>query len=163
MSLSRFGKGLFLALALFTGPMVAFAQVSAIQGGVRTAATAASLTISSCSGTTCLINVIGNVIKVAINFSGVILLCYLLYAGFLWMTASGDPKAVTTAQDMIKNAVAGLVLITISFAISSFVLDTLGTIATGQTPTPAAGASGPSAPAPAPTTPTATPPAPTTQ
>jgi hypothetical protein len=140
MSLSRLGKGLLLALALFSGPSLAFAQVSAIQGGVDTAARAAGVTTTSCRGTACVLNIISRLITIAINFSGILLLCYLLYAGFLWMTASGDPKQVTAAQDMIKNAVAGLVLITVSFAISSFVLEQLGVIITGQQPSTPAGA-----------------------
>lgn len=131
MSLSRLGKGLFLALALFAGPTLAFAQVSAIQGGVTAAATAAGVATTSCNGTACIIRIIANVVTVAVNFSGVLLVCYLLYAGFLWMTSDGD-KGVKEAKDMIKNAVAGLVLIAVSFAISSFVLDQLSTIITGQ-------------------------------
>ena len=139
MSLSRLGKGLFLALALFTGPTLAFAQVSAIQGGVTAAANAANLTITSCNGTECIVKIIANVITVAINFSVVLLVCYRLYAGFLWMTSDGD-KGVKEAKDMIKNAVAGLVLIAVSFAISNFVLDQLGTIMTGQRSSAPAGA-----------------------
>ncbi len=141
MSLSRIGKSLLLSVTLLVTPMAAFAQVSAIRGGVESAATAANLSRSSCRGTACVIGIISNVVTVAIQFSGVLLLCYLLYAGFLWMTAP-DSKQVGQAQDMIKNAVAGLLLVVVSFAISSFVLEQLETVITGERPAPAAGAEG---------------------
>lgn len=155
MSLSRFGKSLLLSAILFAAPLLTFAQVSAIQEGVRSAAGAANLSRNDCTGSECVIEIISNVVAVALQFSGVLLLCYLLYAGFLWMTAP-DSKQVTQAQEMIKNAVAGLLLVVLSFAISSFVLEQLTTVVTGVRPAPAAAepsAGGPSAGAPAAVTP----------
>lgn len=55
---------------------------------------------------------------------GVLLLVYIIYAGFLWMTSDGD-TGTKKAKDMIKNAVIGLVIIVSAFAISSFVLTQL--------------------------------------
>ena len=131
MPLSRFLKGLVISLALFAAPVAAFAQVSAIRSGVNSAAGAARLTQTNCTGTTCVIDIISRVVTVAVQFSGVLLLCYFLYAGFLWMTASGEPKNVQEAQSMIKNAIIGLVLITVSFAIANFVLDQLSNVLSG--------------------------------
>lgn len=143
MSLSRFGKSLLLGATLLVTPILASAQVSAIQGGVNSAANAAfGSARPTCTGTQCVVNIVANVVSIGLQFSGVLLLCYLLYAGFLWMTAP-DSKQVGQAQDMIKNAVAGLLLIVVSFAISSFVLDSLQTIVTGSRPAPAAGAGAP--------------------
>lgn len=68
---------------------------------------------------------VGNIINVILGFLGILLLVYMLYAGFLWMTAGGDEKKVTKAIDIIKQAVVGLVIIVAAFAISNFVLGSL--------------------------------------
>lgn len=141
MSFSRLAKGLLLGLTLAVTPMVAFAQVSAIRGGVDAAAGAAALRTPSCSGTACVVTVISNVISVAISFSGVLLMCYLIYAGFLWMTAT-DSKGPAQAKEMIKNAIIGLMIIALSYAIAGFVLEQLATITTGQQAEAPAGAAG---------------------
>lgn len=72
--------------------------------------------------------IVGSIINVVLGFLGILLLVYLLYAGFLWMTAGGDSKKVDEAKAMIKNAIIGLVIITAAFAISSFVLGSLITV-----------------------------------
>ncbi|MCI0479222.1 pilin [Candidatus Uhrbacteria bacterium] len=69
--------------------------------------------------------IVGGIINVILGFLGIVLLGYMLYAGFLWMTAGGDDKKVGDAKSMIKNALIGLVIIVAAFAISSFVLGSL--------------------------------------
>lgn len=69
--------------------------------------------------------IIGSLINVVLGFLGIVLLFYVLRAGFLWMTAGGDEKQVTTAKNMIRDAVIGLVVIVAGFAISNFVLQQL--------------------------------------
>lgn len=69
--------------------------------------------------------IIGSIINIALGFLGIVLLVYLLYGGFLWMTSGGSEDGVKKAQTMIKNAVIGLVIIVAAFAISNFVLGSL--------------------------------------
>ncbi|MBU1348626.1 pilin [Patescibacteria group bacterium] len=69
--------------------------------------------------------IVGGIINVVLGFLGIVLLGYMLFAGFQWMTAGGDEKKVANAKDMIKNAIIGLVIIVAAFAISSFVLGSL--------------------------------------
>lgn len=76
------------------------------------------------------INIIGNIIQIALGLLGVLLLLYFLYAGFLWMTSGGDSGQTDKAKGYMKSAVIGLVIIVTSFALSSFVLDQLATITT---------------------------------
>lgn len=140
-------------------PAVAFAQLSAIKGGVDAAAGAAQLRTASCTGAACATRIIGQVINVAIGFSGVILLGLFIYAGFLWMTAQTS-KDVDTARDIIKNAVMGLLLVGASYAIAAFVLSQLSTAVSGTSGSPAAGTTTDSTTAPS-TPDTGTPPAPT--
>jgi hypothetical protein len=85
--------------------------------------------------------VVGKVIGVALTLVGVLLLVYLIYAGFLWMTAGGDSKRVQEAKDIIKNTLIGLVIVTSAYAISTYVLTQLATISSGGSgPTQSTGA-----------------------
>ena len=46
----------------------------------------------------------------------------MLYAGFLWMTSSGDETKVTKAKGLMVNAVIGLAIVLAAYAITYFVL-----------------------------------------
>ena len=109
-----------------TFPAVALAQgpFNRAQGMVTNVAGAAGV-----NSTTDLPTMIGKIINVVLGFVGILLLGYILFAGFKWMTAGGDDKKVTEAQVMIKNAVIGLLIVVAAFAISSFVLASLVNVA----------------------------------
>jgi hypothetical protein len=72
--------------------------------------------------------VIGSVINVALSMLGLVFLGLALYAGFKWMTAQGDSKAVDEAQGTLKNAVIGMIIVAASYALSTFVMGQLLTI-----------------------------------
>jgi Type IV secretion system pilin len=73
---------------------------------------------------------IGVVIKAFLSFLGVLFLVLMIYGGFLWMTARGNESQVTKSKDLIIAAVIGLIIILLSYAISSFVISstTKGTL-----------------------------------
>ena len=56
---------------------------------------------------------------------GVLLLAYLLYAGYKWMTAHGEEEKVTQAKDSIRHAIIGVIIIVAAYAISVFVMSRL--------------------------------------
>ncbi len=70
-------------------------------------------------------DIIGNIVNIVLSFLGVLLLVYLIYAGFLWMTSGGDSKKADSAKSYIQNAIIGLIIILASFAISNFVISNL--------------------------------------
>lgn len=124
--------------ALALAPMIAFAQGTQVGGNPFDRAVG---TISGPGGvqqgaglgsgqTAELPTIIGRVINVILGFLGIILLFYVLLAGFKWMTAGGNSKQTDEAKDMIKNAVIGMVIIVAGFAISNFVIRQLSTLAT---------------------------------
>jgi len=80
---------------------------------------------------------VGRYIRVILSLTGTIFLGLTVYAGFLWMTASGNEEQVTKATDIIKMAVIGLVITLAAFSITAFVVSRVGT--TTQPSTPAAG------------------------
>jgi len=67
--------------------------------------------------------IIGNVIKYVLGFLGIVMVCIVLYAGFLWMTAGGESDQVKKAKDWMLNAVIGLIIIIAAYAISNFVIE----------------------------------------
>ena len=130
------------ALGIVSLPGLALAQSSGAIGSVQSGLTAtagAGRLSDFCDGqnaTACIANIAGNVVRVALGFTGIILLGYLIYAGFLWMTSGGESDKAKEAMTMIRNAVIGLVILVASFAIASYVLTALSNIAAGRATAP---------------------------
>lgn len=68
---------------------------------------------------------IGNVIRIALSFIGVILLVLMVYAGFLWLTAGGNDDQVATSKKLIKNGVIGMAIALSAFVLTNFVVNEL--------------------------------------
>lgn len=66
-----------------------------------------------------------NMINWALIFLGVISLGLILYAGILWFFAGDEEERIEKAQDIIKGAVIGLLLVLASYGISYFVYYTI--------------------------------------
>jgi len=75
---------------------------------------------------------VGNIIKVVLTFLGVVVIVIVIYAGFLWMTAGGNPEDVTKAKQWLTNAVIGLAIILAAYAITNFVITSLLDATTGN-------------------------------
>lgn len=65
---------------------------------------------------------VGRIIKVALSFVGTIFFALTIYAGFLWMTASGNEEQVSKAKGIIKMAVIGMVITLAAYSITTYVL-----------------------------------------
>ncbi|HNX11266.1 MAG TPA: hypothetical protein PKI61_03940 [bacterium] len=76
---------------------------------------------------------IGQIVGAILSFVGVILLILIIYAGILWMTASGNEKNVEKAKNIIISAIIGLIIVLSAYAITAFVGRQL-TTAPAQTP-----------------------------
>ena len=97
-------------------------------------------------GQDCVARIIGNAINVVLSLSGLVLLCYLIYAGILWMTAGGNADQVKMAKRTMTNVIAGIVIVALSFVLSSFILGRLIFTLSG-TESAATGATTPTTPA----------------
>lgn len=69
--------------------------------------------------------VVATVIKAFLGMLGIIFICLLVYAGYMWLTAQGDEEKVTKAKQTIQRAVIGLVIVTAAYAITYFVFANL--------------------------------------
>ena len=86
--------------ALLVFPLISLAQPETLpkEGGAPTV-------VTSAAGLIDLIKRVGDWI-----FLGLLAITavFLIYAGFLWVTAGGDPNAATKARQMLVNALIGL-------------------------------------------------------
>jgi len=62
-------------------------------------------------------NLLNNVINGITTAAGMLLFLYLVYGGIMYMTASGDEKAVTKAKTIMTNALIGLVVVVCAYFI----------------------------------------------
>lgn len=66
------------------------------------------------------------IINTILILAAVIALGFIVYGGFMYITARGDEQAVEAAKGSITNAVIGLVVLGIAAAIVQFVLTAIG-------------------------------------
>ncbi|PIS04864.1 MAG: hypothetical protein COT81_04385 [Candidatus Buchananbacteria bacterium CG10_big_fil_rev_8_21_14_0_10_42_9] len=65
------------------------------------------------------------VVRVFFSILGVVFIILLIWAGFTWMTSAGDEDKIATAKKTISAAVIGLIIIFVSYALATFILDTI--------------------------------------
>jgi hypothetical protein len=66
--------------------------------------------------------IIGNLVRIFIGLLGIIFLVLTVYAGFLYLTASGDEDKVKHAKETLQRGVIGIIIISVAYAIASFVI-----------------------------------------
>lgn len=69
---------------------------------------------------------IASVVNIALGFLGILAVIIILYAGFKWMTASGNEDQVGEARKMLLQAVIGLVIVMIAWIVTNFVTSQIG-------------------------------------
>ena len=80
---------------------------------------------------------LGQIVKAALSFAGIVFLSLTVYAGYLWMTAHGEDQQIEKSQKMIRSAVIGLAITVGAYSITAFVLPRVldSTTGGGTTPT----------------------------
>ena len=78
---------------------------------------------------------VGNLIKTVLGATGIIFIIIAIYAGILYMIASGDDTKVKKAKSMLVQAVIGLIIIVAAYSLTYYVVNNLN-IAAGGTSTP---------------------------
>lgn len=62
-----------------------------------------------------------NVVNVVLGFAGIAFFVLLLVGGFKYMTAGGDPKAIDSAKKTLTSAIAGLLIVILSYLVLVFI------------------------------------------
>ena len=61
-------------------------------------------------------------LQVTIGLLGVVAVILIIYSGVLWMTAGGNDEQIKKAKKVIIQAIIGIIIITLTYAIIAFVL-----------------------------------------
>ncbi len=68
---------------------------------------------------------VGDIIGKILAFLGIVFILLIIWAGFQWMTAGGDTGKVGKSKTLILNAVIGLIIIMMSYGITTFVIKSI--------------------------------------
>jgi len=74
------------------------------------------------------------VIQPVLGLLGLLFLVLMIYAGVLWMTASGNEKRVQKAKDILLAAVIGATIIVAAYAVTNALFSALSTGSITGTP-----------------------------
>jgi len=66
-----------------------------------------------------------NIIRFILGFLGLAAVIIILYGGYLWLTADGNPNKIEKAKKTLISAVIGLIIILSAFIIASFIINAL--------------------------------------
>ena len=65
--------------------------------------------------------IVNRIIQIALSFLGIGTIILLVYAGSKWMLSQGKEDEISKAKKLIRNAVIGLIIITMAYSISLFI------------------------------------------
>jgi len=64
-------------------------------------------------------------INIALSIVAVLVVAFLIYGGFLYITSGGNEESAERGKKVITNAIIGLVIIIFSFVIVNVIINTL--------------------------------------
>lgn len=116
--------GLFTILGMHVMPGLSYAQISPGDTGLHDTGEEIYGELSGDSES--LGTFIGTrVLTPAFGLLGIVFLVLMIYAGFLWMTAAGDPGKVTKAKSLMGNAIIGLIVILLAYGFTQFIYEAI--------------------------------------
>lgn len=115
------------------------ATTPAAGGGATTigAGTGGQNLVNPLPGITSIADLVGRIIKGILGVVGSLALLMFVYGGVRWIVSAGEPKEITAAQHIIRNATIGLFLIFFAYTLSGLVLGLVDDVA-GSATAPAA-------------------------
>jgi hypothetical protein len=69
--------------------------------------------------------IIKTVLQVGLSMVGIVFLGVMFYVGLRWMTARGNEEFATKAKDALFNATMGFVLVSLAYALTTFIFGKL--------------------------------------
>lgn len=109
---------LFLMFLLF--PFSLNAQEKGIGAAFNNAKTVADSSGYNYDST--LDSLAGDIIRLALSVLGTIFVVFIIYAGFLWLTAAGNEQRVEKAKKILFESIIGLVIVIAAYAITYFIV-----------------------------------------
>jgi len=118
----RHGLSRALLCAVLVITAVSFAPPASAQTGIQENAQLTAEAAGIAEGSADLITIIGRIINIALGFVGTVFLVLMIWAGYQYMTAAGDPEKVKKAVATIRNSIIGIIIIAAAWAITAFIL-----------------------------------------
>lgn len=121
-------KKLFVSVISLLFVLISISSVGATSTSISASAnkqTSAFMTTAGFSQTAQAEGIISVIIRLILSFLAVIFVILMIFSGYQWMTAGGNEEQVKKAQTRIKNAVIGLVVVILAYAITAFVFKNL--------------------------------------
>ena len=69
--------------------------------------------------------IIAKIIRVALGLVGIIMIGFIIYAGWMYMTSGGNEEKVGEAKKILASGLVGLIIIFTAYAIANFVITQL--------------------------------------
>ncbi|MEY4722685.1 MAG: hypothetical protein RLZZ324_198 [Candidatus Parcubacteria bacterium] len=119
---------LFVGALGMAAPLAAMAQAVAPTTAAKPDIASNGLKFATSIGltTVSLPELVGRILYTVFGLLGVVIVVLIIYAGFIWMTAQGNPEQVKRAKGILTNAVIGLGIISAAFSITYFIISALG-------------------------------------
>src|SRR5262249_8980938 len=67
------------------------------------------------------LKVVGNAMRILIALSGGLAVLAIIAGGTMWVISAGDPGRIKLGRDILFNAVLGLIIIIIAYAVVTFI------------------------------------------
>ncbi len=115
MKLRLMFYGLISGVFLFSSRVFAQGDKSKVLKGLDEAAT------NLPKGSLDIPDLIGQLLSTVLGFTGTLFFILVVWSGLLWMTAGGSQENIKKAQDILKAAVVGLIIVLSAYAITKFV------------------------------------------
>ncbi len=64
-----------------------------------------------------------NIIRLVLSFTGLLSVIIVLYAGFTWMTSFGSEERIARARATLRNGLTGLIIVLSAYALVTFVMN----------------------------------------
>lgn len=130
--ISRIMSGVATALFVVFGVLLAYAPVSADVDLIDSQAASSATGLGTATPT----EIVAGAIAAFLGILGIIALIIIIFSGFQWMTAAGNKDKVEEAQDRLRAALIGLIIIIASYSIALWVFSTIeASTGFGQTQT----------------------------
>ncbi len=121
-------ESILISAAVFVGGFILLCGGSSAYAQTRNLSSADDLLKESGVGTgvetgdlSTVSGVIATALQLVLSLLGTIMFGYMVYAGYLWMTAQGEEGQVTKAKGIMVNTVIGFLVVVSAWAITYLV------------------------------------------
>src|SRR5207253_1994684 len=67
--------------------------------------------------------IIGNVIRILVSLAGGVAVIMIIVGGIFYVISSGDPTRIKRAKEILFQAITGLIVIALAYAVVTFIAD----------------------------------------